>query len=80
MNDASTESQENEILTLQEVAQILKCRTTQIYELTRSRLQERSPKPLPVFTIHNKMKRVRRKDLMEWFEGLVEEQRKQTRK
>jgi len=80
MNDASTESQENEILTLQEVAQILKCRTTQIYELTRSRLQERSSRPLPVFTIHSKMKRVRRKDLMEWFEGLVEEQRKQTRK
>jgi hypothetical protein len=31
----------NEVLTLQEVARILKCRTNQIYELSRRRGQER---------------------------------------
>jgi hypothetical protein len=40
MNNQNTE---NEVLTLREVARILKCRTRQIYELTRRRLQERSP-------------------------------------
>jgi hypothetical protein len=78
MNDQGTENTENEVLTLQEVARILKCRTNQIYELTRGRMHERSPKPLRVFAIHNKMKRVRRKDLMDWLDQLVIEQRKQT--
>ena len=77
MNDHGTENTENEVLTLQEVARILKCRTGQIYELTRRRGQERSPKPLPVFAIHNKMKRIRRRDLMDWLDQLVIEQRKQ---
>jgi hypothetical protein len=40
----------NEVLTLREVARILKCRTNQIYELSRRRGQERSTKPLPVLT------------------------------
>lgn len=71
------DNSENEVLTLREVARILKCRTKQIYELTRKRLQERSPRPLPVFTIHSKMKRVRKKDLHEWLDGLVKEQREQ---
>jgi len=31
----------NEVLTLKEVARILKCRTNQIYELSRRRGQER---------------------------------------
>jgi hypothetical protein len=66
---------ENEVLTLRDVARILRCRTKQIYELTRKRLQERSSKPLPVFTIHSKMKRVRRKDLEDWLDELVKEQR-----
>lgn len=71
------QNNEHEILTLRDVARILRCRTKQIYELTRRRLQERLPKPLPVFTIHSKMKRVRRKDLMDWLDELVKEQRQQ---
>jgi hypothetical protein len=67
----------NEVLTLREVARILKCRTNQIYELSRRRGQERSTKPLPVFTVHSKMKRVRRKDLMDWLDGLVEASRRE---
>jgi hypothetical protein len=34
-----------------------------------------STKPLPVFTVHSKMKRVRRKDLMDWLDGPVEASR-----
>jgi hypothetical protein len=55
----------------------MKCRTNQIYELSRRREQERSTKPLPVFTVHSKMKRVRRKDLMDWLDGLVEASRRE---
>ncbi len=72
-----TDNNEHEILTLRDVARILRCRTNQIYELSRRRGQERSPKPLPVFTVHNKMKRVRRKDLMDWLDGLVEASRRE---
>ncbi len=72
-----TDNNEHEILTLRDVARILRCRTNQIYELSRRRGQERSTKPLPVFTVHNKMKRVRRKDLMDWLDGLVEASRRE---
>ena len=61
----------NEVLTLRDVARILKCRTKQIYELSRRRGQERSTKPLPVFTVHSKMKRVRKQDLVAWLDELV---------
>lgn len=73
----NNENDGNEVLTLQDVARILRCRTRQIYELTRRRMQVRSPKPLPVFTIHSKMKRVRRKDLEDWLDKLIEEQNQQ---
>lgn len=72
----NSDSNQHEILTLRDVARILKCRTGQIYELSRRRGQERAAKPLPVFTVHNKMKRVRRKDLMDWLDGLVEASRR----
>jgi hypothetical protein len=62
--------------TLSELARILKCRT-KIYERTRRRGQERSTKPLPVITVHPKTKRVRRKDLMDWLDGLVAASRKE---
>jgi chromosome segregation and condensation protein ScpB len=74
------QNNENEVLTLREVAKILKCRTKQIYELTRRRLQDRSPRPLPVFAIHSKMKRVRKKDLHEWLDQLVKEQRQEEKR
>lgn len=64
----------DEVLTLREVARILKASTKQVYELTRSRGQARSTIPLPVFTIHSKMKRVRKSDLRAWLNGLIEAQ------
>lgn len=66
----------DEVLTLREVARILKAGTKQVYELTRTRGQERSRIPLPVFTIHSKMKRVRKSDLRKWLNDLVEAQQK----
>jgi hypothetical protein len=67
----------NEVLTPREVARMLKCRTNQIYELSRRRGQKRSTKPLPVFTVHSRMKRVRKQDLMAWLDGLVEASRRE---
>jgi len=64
----------DEVLTLREVARILKASTKQVYELTRSRGQARSTIPLPVFTIHSKMKRVRKADLRAWLNDLIEAQ------
>ena len=65
----------DEVLTLREVARILKCCTNQVYELTRGRSQARMDDPLPVFTIHRKMKRVRKADLMDWLDKMVKTQR-----
>jgi hypothetical protein len=66
----------NEVLTLREVARILKCRPNQIYELSRraraGTLHKTGCLSSP-FT--QKMKRVRRKDLMDWLDGLVEASR-----
>jgi peptide subunit release factor RF-3 len=78
-NNSYNQNNDHEVLTLRDVARILRCRTRQIYELTRRRLQERSSKPLPVFTIHSKMKRVRRKDLLNWLDELVKDQRQQSK-
>ena len=64
----------DEVLTLREVARILKASTKQVYELTRSRGQARSTIPLPVFTIHSKMKRVRKSDLRTWLNDLIDAQ------
>ncbi|MGA8272291.1 MAG: helix-turn-helix domain-containing protein [Candidatus Sulfotelmatobacter sp.] len=64
----------DEVLTLREVARILKASTKQVYELTRSRGQARSAIPLPVFTIHSKMKRVRKSDLRTWLNSLIDAQ------
>jgi len=64
----------DEVLTLREVARILKASTKQVYELTRSRGQARSTIPLPVFTIHSKMKRVRKSDLRKWLNDLIDAQ------
>jgi hypothetical protein len=64
---------EDEVLTLREVARILKTRTNQIYELTRARAKARTDRPLPVFKIHSKMTRVRKSDLIKWLDDLTKE-------
>ena len=64
---------DNEILTLAEVAGILKCAQSQVYELTRQRAKARMSKPLPAFKIHSKMVRIRKSDLMRWLEEMAKQ-------
>lgn len=65
---------EPEILTLKDVARILRTATNKIYELTRGRAKARMD-PLPVFKIHSKMTRIRKADLMDWLDRMIEKQR-----
>jgi hypothetical protein len=60
----------DELLTLDEVAALLKCTRRQVLELTRSRAQVRSKHPLPVFKLNAKMLRVRRSDFAAWLEKI----------
>src|SRR5262245_9548835 len=66
----------DELLTLDEVAELLKCTRRQVLELTRHRTQVRSKHPLPVFKLNAKMLRVRRKDFFQWVEKVAASQRK----
>jgi transcription initiation factor TFIIIB Brf1 subunit/transcription initiation factor TFIIB len=65
---------DDELLTLDEVAQLLKITRPQVLEFTRKRAQERSDNPLPVLRFHSKMLRVRRKDFVRWLERLAASQ------
>jgi hypothetical protein len=56
----------DELLTLGEVARLLKITTKKVHELTRERSQKRSRHPLPVVKIHAKLIRVRREDFDAW--------------
>src|ERR1039458_9472692 len=55
---------DDQILTIEEAAQFLKMTEKQVYELTRTRSQERMEYPFPAFSIHSKAKRVGKSDLM----------------
>jgi hypothetical protein len=59
---------DDEILTLSEVAKILKMNTRRVAEFCRSRRQARAEHPFPAFSLHAKAKRVRKSDLMAWIE------------
>lgn len=72
MNDTVKDT---EILTLRDVAKILRCATNKVYELTRGRAKARMDSPLPVFKIHSKMTRIRKADLMKWLDEMIEKQR-----
>jgi hypothetical protein len=65
----------DEILTMSEVAAMLKMTEKQVYELTRRRSIERMEHPFPAFNIHAKAKRVRKTDLMPWIETLAKQGR-----
>jgi len=76
MTASDSKRLDDELLTLDEVAQLLKVKRSQVLELTRKRTQERSDNPLPVLRFHSKMLRVRRKDFFHWVEKVVTSQRK----
>jgi predicted DNA-binding transcriptional regulator AlpA len=61
------------ILTMGEVAELLRMTEKQVYELCRRRSQERAKHPFPAFNIHVKAKRIRRSDLMAWIDTLAKQ-------
>jgi len=54
-----------ELLTLEEVGQILKLKPTAVYELTRERSQKNQPHPIPFLKIAGKV-RFSREAINEW--------------
>lgn len=59
-----------EILTLDDVAKLLKMTRNQVYTMTRARSQERMEVPLPVLRINGNL-RFRRNDVEAWVETLA---------
>ena len=55
-----------ELLTVEDLAQLLKVSPRAIYELSRNRSQVRGKHPLPAIRIHKKMLRFRRSDIEQW--------------
>jgi excisionase family DNA binding protein len=61
----------NEILTIEELAKLLKMSKSQIYALTRKRAQVRMDHPIPILRINGNI-RFRRSDIEKWLEKLSE--------
>ena len=66
----------NEILTVDELAALLKMNRRQIYEMTRQRTRVRQPLPLPLLRINGNI-RFRKTDISKWLDELAERERKQ---
>lgn len=64
----------NEILTVSEVAQLLKFSKGQVYDLTRSRAKVRQTLPIPTLRVNGNLRFLRR-DVEAWLEKLAEEGR-----
>jgi predicted DNA-binding transcriptional regulator AlpA len=62
-----------EILTIDEVAALLKMSREQVYGMTRSRARERMEKPIPVLRINGNL-RFRRSSIEAWYAELEEAQ------
>jgi len=61
-----------EILTIDELAAILKMTRSQVYTMTRKRARARMEHPLPVLRINGNI-RFRRTDIEEWLEKSAKE-------
>jgi predicted DNA-binding transcriptional regulator AlpA len=66
--DASTQS---EIITVAEVAAILKCRPSSVYNLTRKRGLARYAHPLPVIRLPLGL-RFKRSSILQWLDDIEE--------
>jgi Helix-turn-helix domain len=66
---------DEQILTMEEAAEILKLTPKQVFELTRRRSQERMDIPFPAFNLHSKAKRIRKSDLMNWIDAMAQQGR-----
>jgi predicted DNA-binding transcriptional regulator AlpA len=63
------QSPENDILTIAEVADLLKCKKSSIYNLTRNRGQARYDNPIPVLRLPMGL-RFRRSSVWAWLKSL----------
>ena len=69
---------QNEILTVDDLAALLKMKRRQIYEMTRHKARVRQPLPLPLLRINGNL-RFRRTDIAKWLDELAEYERKADR-
>ena len=70
-----SKANEDEILTLDELAALLKVDSAKVYEITRKRFSRRRGFPLPKFRVGREL-RFRRRDVEQWIEqSLKKEQR-----
>lgn len=60
----------DEVLTVEEVAELLKMKPSQIYTLTSARSQARSNAPLPSFKITSKALRFRKSQVLAWLDQI----------
>jgi predicted DNA-binding transcriptional regulator AlpA len=58
---------DDEILTVQDVADLLKMKTTQIYEMCRARTRERRTYPIPMMRLNGNL-RFRKSDILKWLD------------
>jgi hypothetical protein len=64
----STTPTDNDILTVAEVAELLKCRPSSVYNLTRHRGQRRYDNPIPVIRLPLGL-RFRRSSVLAWLKS-----------
>jgi predicted DNA-binding transcriptional regulator AlpA len=73
VSHAGTEVQvapaDNDILTVAEVAEMLKCKPSSVYNLTRIRTRERYDNPIPVLRLPMGL-RFRRSSVVAWLKSL----------
>ena len=60
-----------QLLTIEELASLLRVKPRTIYEMTSQRGRKRSKHPLPVIRINAKCLRFRRQDIEKWIESLA---------
>lgn len=63
----------SEILTITELAEILKMTKRQVYELCRERTRATSPHPIPLLRINGNT-RFRRADIEQWLDRISQQQ------
>lgn len=63
----------SEILTIDELAALLKMRRSQVYTLTRSRTRARMANPIPITKINGNV-RFRQSDIDDWLQRVAQEE------
>jgi predicted DNA-binding transcriptional regulator AlpA len=67
----STNTEPDEIWTVEQVAAYLKIKPSAVYLMTRERGQTRCRIPLPCFKIHSKALRFRKSQVIDWVKQLA---------